>query len=162
MQTQREPRTVSVSVEHADPVTRDMEFSRLLEKPHVTRPRDIYDEGVEYLAANPDKIYDAWNSAAAGIESAGCLTYPLPRGAYALFAHVTQSRNPRSKIMVEYCGCLTQVKAGTDPAETMELTDIIRADKRIPRKTGKFKRKTLEHFAEMQRWIDKELGREPL
>lgn len=56
------------------------------------------------------------------------------------------------------CGCLTMIKAGRG-AETEELTLAIRSDDRIPSKLEDITIESLPVFAEWQRCIDKELGR---
>lgn len=109
---------------------------------------DKYDEAVEYLRENPELIYDRWN-------------YPM-REHGVLFGYVSPKRDemypdPGSKI----CGCLTQVKAHVHDAYTATLTEAIRQDARIPEDAADLTEDHLEVFAEWQRRIDRELGREP-
>lgn len=107
---------------------------------------DIYDKEIERLTAKPYEIQASW------------------MGAEPLFALV----RPSDKKGVGYCpngaqvGCLTAVKFGNYEAWTPELTAAIRADSRIPSSTDDITVAILPVFAEWQRRIDKELGREPI
>jgi len=112
---------------------------------------DKYDKAIELLtrADNPRvEIYDAW---------AQCSTHP----AGCLFGYVSKNRQQYIDKVGPYqvCGCLTQIRREAE-AETPELTLAIRADKRIPKIPNSITLKDLPVFAEWQRRIDKELGRE--
>ena len=114
---------------------------------------DIYDEAVAFLTENPDRIYDAWND-------------PCISEGGILFSHVRKPGESTEGVGV--CGCLTQIARGvsddrwsiTYVAQTKELTDAIRADIRIPVSPSYIMVDNLQVFAEWQRRIDKELGRE--
>jgi len=96
---------------------------------------DKYDRAIEHLREHPEDVWLAWHLHSN--HPAGCL-----------FAYTAPG-----------CGCLTQVKCGRR-APTDELTIAIQSDGRIPENNEDI---TLEHlpvFAEWQRRLDKELGRE--
>ena len=57
------------------------------------------------------------------------------------------------------CGCLTQVRAGLNEAQTKELTKAIRNSRSLPNNGHDIKVKHLPLFAKWQRRIDKELKR---
>lgn len=59
------------------------------------------------------------------------------------------------------CFCLTAVRNIGVGAETRELSDAIRSDKRIPDDERLIRSEHLPVFAEWQRRLDKELGRTP-
>lgn len=91
---------------------------------------DKYDEAIQSLTRQPGLIRHAWNFPTTTPE--GCL--------------------------FDYCGegCLTQVKGGGAKAFTQELTEQIKADRRIPGHPFDIKVTDLAVFAEWQRKIDKE------
>lgn len=107
---------------------------------------DIYDKAVKFLTEHPEEIYDAW----ARVEDhvAGCLFGAVDKDPL--------NYKPRGA-----CGCLTQVKSGRIRACNSELTNRIRSDDRIPNTGEHITVKHLPIFAEWQRVLDKELGREP-
>ena len=110
---------------------------------------DKYDKAIAYLIEHPSEVEDAWNRASClGRHPHGCL-----------FLHC----NPRGFAGSGSFGCLIQVKAGTYPAFTPELTEKIRADERIPSKPDDIK-PTLEGltpFAEYQREMDRTIRTVP-
>lgn len=121
----------------------------------VQEVKDKYDEAVDYLTKNPEEIYQCWN-------------HPISYRAGALFLPVSD-KLPASPNTVDLlprrgdglmCGCLTMVRAGLKVAWTDELTEAIRGDARIPKTPESIKPEHLPVFAEWQRRIDKELGRE--
>lgn len=96
-------------------------------------PRDRYDEDIEaILTAGEDRkelVLNFWSSASALFDFAGPTTV--------------------------YCGCLTQVRSGEYPAVTPMLTELIRADERLPIEVdGSEDEATLNVFAQWQRAID--------
>lgn len=132
---------------------------------------DKYDRAIEYLTEHPDQIVKAWaHDCAAGDEPElldGEL-YP-PNWTGRLFDVASDHKmysEPQPEIALSnedhrpYSGCLTQVAAGTHLAKTAALTLEIRADKRIPTDEYKITVQDLPVFAEWQRKIDRELGRE--
>ncbi len=108
---------------------------------------DKYDKEVAYLTGNPGKIPDAWSSP------------DINRGGL-LFQWCTLSggeeEHPDS---FETCGCLTQVRGGGYSAWTDKLTEQIQNDVRIPLSESGITVDDLPVFAEWQRRLDKELGR---
>jgi hypothetical protein len=103
---------------------------------------DAYDSMVDFLMENPSEILSAWAN-------------PLEHKAGGLFRYASANQfGP--------CGCLTQIRGEEDwKAFTPELTQAIKADKRIPRHRYEITPATLPVFAEWQRRIDKELNRTP-
>jgi hypothetical protein len=157
-------RTV-LPVEHEEEIDFDLEFKQ-------ARKRDLYDEGVEFLTKHPELIYHAWNSAQTGIrkgfiehvEKGQWINIHMPVGAFALFAHVSKSRNYMAGgdgVKRMECGCLSQVANGMS-AETVTLTNLIRNHGGIPTSGYDIKPEHLPTFAELQRFVDKELDRAPL
>jgi hypothetical protein len=132
------------------------------------RVMDAYDKMVAYLNANPHLIFVSWNDPRPGINAAG-----------PLFAYVWPHNNPPGKI-----GCLTTIATGEYDAATPELKNALLADDRLKvdvleirydafkeanderaanRAVAEALLPLLPVFAEWQRRIDKELGRnEPL
>lgn len=116
-----------------------------------------YAEAVEYLADNPEEIFEAWEWT--GIHNAG-----------ALFLWCTPSRGGMER-NVGPCGCLTMVHNSSPfgpVAWTDELTDAIRADNRIPDDMTNFKNELmllpraervarLSVFREWQERLDREI-----
>jgi len=114
--------------------------------------KDKYDIAIEYLRANPDKVFKAWQEPHGVSDEI--------KQAHCLFQYVTP--NGEGKVIyrdgeVVYFGCLTQVKQGQLDDEkyiawTPELTKMIVEDERIPHNATV---DTLEVFAEYQRMLDK-------
>lgn len=105
--------------------------------------KDKYDEAVEYLTENPKAIWHSWGT-------------PTSHPSGCLFQYVT----PTGDDGETYCGCLTLIRGSSNfKACTPELTEAIRADKRIPEKGDEITVEHLPIFAEWQRRIDKELNR---
>lgn len=122
--------------------------------------KDKYDEAVEYLRQNPAEIQEAWTQT--WEHKAGCLFRPVAKS-HAPEGHCW----PKRSIDAERCGCLTTIRGQTGGgfgyaivAETDELTQAIIADGRIPKSVDEITVDNLEVFAEWNRRIDKELGRE--
>jgi hypothetical protein len=107
---------------------------------------DAYQQAVEYLTENPDKIAEAWMN---------------PRGSMggALFLYA----NISGKFDGTYCGCLTMIRqeGSNRIAATGRLTDAIKGDSRLPWVPNKITPDHLPIFAGWQRRIDQELGRTP-
>jgi len=101
--------------------------------------KDKYDEAVEYLTAHPGEIRDTWR-------------YPFDSRAGCLFNYAAPG-----------CGCLTQIaRMSSDGVPHRDdLTEAIRADSRIPRRSIDITVESLPVFAEWQRRLDVELGRCP-
>lgn len=122
-----------------------------------TQTKDKYDEAIEYLRnlRNPDDfsfaIFEAWNNPQK--EKGGCLfSFVSPSGDLEKCPIDANNR---------FCGCLTQIRGSMQKfAYTKELTKAIRNDSRIPQCIEEVTLEHLEVFAEWQRKIDKELGRE--
>lgn len=124
---------------------------------------DAYDRMIESLADSPRSVTYAWD-------------YPSREDCGPLFAKCSFDR---SDVHHRACGCLTQIRysdtnivVGRDgPRE--DLTYQIASDERLPTDIWDFHRDftaadrqtrvaMLQPFAEWQRRLDKELGREPL
>jgi hypothetical protein len=116
---------------------------------------DRYQQAVEYLTANPEYIDRAW--AAPSTVEGGCLFR---------FAN----KSGKGSGLLEFqtqdnCGCLTMIRSchqEQSEAATPELTALIRADERIPKKSSGITPDHLPIFAGWQRRLDQELGRPPL
>lgn len=98
----------------------------------MSKPYD-YDAQIKRLTENPENIYGEWV------------------GGTGLFAYCgDKSLNPR-------IGCLTMIRDGSlRVAATPELTEAIRADKRIPADATKIRPEHLPVFKEWQERIDAE------
>lgn len=101
---------------------------------------DKYDEAIATLTEFPDMIRPSWENPCD--YQTGCLFEFTDTGT-----------------IYDGCGCLTQVRAGTDPAPTVELTIAIRGDRRIPCLLKDITVNDLPVFAEWQRRLDRELNR---
>jgi hypothetical protein len=108
---------------------------------------DAYDKAVAYLRERPREIRANWLDA----------QRPTPdRPARILFGFVTKHRGIQS-----CCGCLTQIRnTPWRVAETDSLTEAIKDDGRLPTTPEKITVDLLDVFAEWQRRIDTELGRD--
>lgn len=109
----------------------------------ITIPtRDKYDEAVEYLKANPDRIGAAWSLPSS--TQGGCLFK------YANGIHGEADT-----------GCLTMIRdeASLHVPGRPDLTQEIRNDPRIPEHKRLITVSDLPIFAEWQRRLDVELGR---
>lgn len=105
--------------------------------------KDRYDAAIEYLTDAPEEIIDAWSN-------------PTTHPAGCLFSYASNSETAEEA----FCGCLTQIRNSfAFSAPTAELTEAIRADKRIPYNEEDIKVRNLPVFAEWQRRLDKELNR---
>lgn len=123
---------------------------------NTERTNDVYDREVKYLARHPEKLWRHWSNS-------------TPLFQYANPDNASLWRRPDGK----FVGCLTQIRQNDGVAWTPSLTNEIRRDKRLPTAIGdgfddKFilmsyrdRVLALEPFAEWQRRLDKELGREP-
>lgn len=107
----------------------------------MIRKRDIYDEEVDRLTANPDNIYSSWSQAK-----------PL---FYFCTINISNTGN-------RTCGCLSMIKQSTryykvdiHPDINDELTKQIQADKNLPDSIDDIKPKHLKYFAKWQRKLDK-------
>lgn len=110
----------------------------------TTKAKDKYERAIEYLTEHPEEIYMSWGSA------------PV-RGSKAEVRGVLNQRCLFAATGPD-CGCLTQVRT-TDVdfamrAPTLELTEAIRADRRIPSGEEDITVDDLPVFAEWQRKID--------
>jgi len=110
--------------------------------------RDKYDDAIEYLTTNPDKIFETWAE-------------PQRRKGGCLFSAVTPSgRIWEERDDGQTCGCLTQIRGRDENtnerlvAWTTELTTAIRADDRLPNSECGITVENLPVFAEWQRKID--------
>jgi ribosomal protein L31 len=113
---------------------------------------DRYQQAVEYLTANPDYIGLAWAGPSA-VEG-GCL-----------FRFASKSGKGSGLPIQDTCGCLTMIRSCHQEkceSATPELTALIRADERIPKKSIDITPDHLPIFAGWQRRLDQELGRTPL
>lgn len=113
---------------------------------------DRYEQDVEYLTAKPHQIGVAWGNPKPG-EMGG-----------SLFRFAVDDGRPGARyIGGRRAGCLTMLRCinVSYAAETPELEAAIRADKRLPRRTGEIRPHHLPIFAAWQRRIDRELGRKP-
>lgn len=102
---------------------------------------DKYDRAIQYLTENPSEISDAWYMP--NDHQAGCL-----------FKFCTKSGRSEGN-----CGCLVSVRNSTAVACSVELTNEIRSDEKIPDEKEGITVESLDHFATWQRRLDKELGR---
>lgn len=100
------------------------------------RQKDKYDEAVDFLTANPDKINDAWNDPRT-VEG-GCL-----------FQVAGNQPNFTSNH-----GCLTQIRSEPTiyKAQTPELTAEILADDRLPNQQGG-QDITVKHLPVFAEWM---------
>ena len=123
----------------------------------MSRPKDKYEEAVEYFVKHPDEILNAWFSPAE--HKYGCLfQFCNPSG--------SQYENRPDGRRV---GCLTMVRNGIiyPDAWTDELTQAIRVDNRLPnlspnRLDHTWNRGQLEALGEWQRRLDYEIRGVPL
>jgi hypothetical protein len=108
---------------------------------------DRYDQEVERLTARPEKITWSWH-----------LYGPLFGSCGTDRTGTTSSRQDGKIIR-----CLTMIRLGGVGyvAELPRLTQEIRRDSRIPTLAEDIKPHHLPVFAERQRWLDRELGRQP-
>jgi hypothetical protein len=101
---------------------------------------DIYDKEIARLTANPEAIKSSWMNCGPLFNMCRSADY----------------------IGDKNIGCLTMIRRDDGyHAQTQELTDAIRADKRIPIHYEKIVARDLPVFASWQRRMDKELGRKP-
>jgi hypothetical protein len=106
---------------------------------------DKYDKAIEHLTKHPKGIEEAWMNP--DTCPSGCL--------FTFCATTSRTLNEQDNV----CGCLTQVRGGIYPAETEALTQLIRADDRIPDSIGRVTVESLPVFAEWQRKLDVTLNR---
>jgi hypothetical protein len=105
---------------------------------------DRYDRAIAWLRDGREHLLeDAWGTDG---ESPG----------WALFAYASDSPDTPRDTEGNFCGCLTQVRQG-EPAATPELTDAIRADKRLPMRAHELRMEHIDVFAEWQRRLDAEI-----
>lgn len=107
---------------------------------------DRYDEAVAYLTQNPDKIRGAWVAPSRHVHTGG-----------ALFQTAVDE-----KIGSVVHGCLTQIRKFPQRyrAQTPSLTKAILDDDRLPTDEKEITVDHLPIFAEWQRRIDEETGRD--
>ena len=125
----------------------------------VKDEKDLYDSAINFLAANPEYIREAWND---------------PMGHYSgkLFRPVTW-KGGLDSIHLEssfdrniICGCLTQIRGGRRNNNDVmsdadwvsywpELTELIKMDERIPMDEDTIELDDLKVFAEYQRLFDR-------
>lgn len=113
--------------------------------------KDGYDKQIEFLRENPLWIETDWQEAEGLFAFASQDGNALP---------VSWARDKGITGSGAHCGCLTMIRNGR-AAATEDLTMRIRADERIPDDPADITVEHLEVFAEWQRILDKELGREP-
>jgi hypothetical protein len=121
--------------------------------------KDKYDKAIDYLMEYPKQAAEAWMKP--DVHPAGCL-----------FQFVTNTGYQGFRADGQDCGCLTQVKAAyfnrlnTPPgyddwqlyAWTDELTEAIANDENLPKfQKIVYTREELEHFANWQRRLDREI-----
>lgn len=104
---------------------------------------DKYDEEIAYLTEYPGEIKIHWS------EYEPLFAIVAPKG-----------EGLRRLPCGECCGCLTQIRSRQCVAWTEVLTKAIRADDRIPDDPDDITPAHLPIFAEWQRRIDRELGRD--
>ncbi len=101
---------------------------------------DKYDEQIAELTENPRRIPAAWSRGEGLFQFATC----------------------GGKAEGETYGCLTMIRNNVRyTAATPELTEEIRADKRIPINFTEIKPEHLPIFAEWQRRLDREIRNNP-
>lgn len=122
-----------------------------------TNTKDKYDAAIEYLTQNPSEIYEAWNGPVDHV--AGCLFQAAGHNGTVGMGETFPQRPDGLE-----CGCLTTIRKNDEyipsVAWTDELTAAIRADDRLPKDPREITVAHLPIFAEWQRRIDAELGRE--
>lgn len=102
---------------------------------------DEYDEAIAYLLSQEDfraAVEAAWN-------------YPFTEGGGILFRYCSPD-GYRFYNEVR-CGCLTQVKEGSENAYTEDLTYDISLDPWLPSCLKDVTPESLEHFARWQRYM---------
>lgn len=114
-----------------------------------SKSKDKYDQAIQYLTANPNEVYRAWNSPRNHHE-AGCLFKMVGDGTFV--------------------GCLTQIAMGEAEAATRELTTLIRSEQRLAidviqiegsggaKEVSRKLLPLLPLFAKYQRVVDKKLN----
>jgi hypothetical protein len=111
---------------------------------------DAYDEAVDYFTTHPDKIPEAWKSPRR--HPGGFLFSYCHRSRYGWWADEDCPTN---------VGCPVMIRGDLHhKAETPEITDRIRTDCLIPSSLPSLRPKHLPYLANVQRRLDKELGRE--
>lgn len=131
---------------------------------------DGYTVAVNYFTLYQERIQHEWDYAMIGghnpfysnmrleenevYDSGKNYIWRFPMGRL-LFGECYRVARPRA------CGCPTQVRAGVQVAENQELTAYIRGIVKIPEgvNTPKITWRSLKEFAEVNRELDKELGR---
>ncbi len=116
---------------------------------------DKYDLAIEKLMGVPDEEF------ATAVENAWAWNHrDGPATHLPLFDSAGRTGDRYDKDWTgEICGCLTQVAEGFKGAATPELTEAIRADKRLPKHVSHIRREHLPVFAQWQRRLDQELNR---
>ena len=110
---------------------------------------DAYSKAVEWLTERPHKIRGAWDC-------------PSASGSLGSLFRMA-SRSGRCSIpdnQTGLVGCLTMVRGTRYVAQTEGLTNVIRADKRVPLSGDDINVSDLEVFADWQRYLDDVLDRE--
>jgi hypothetical protein len=103
---------------------------------------DKYDGAVTFLKKHPGQILSAFS-------------FPDKHRAGCLFKFCTAS----GRIEFKHCGCPVLIRKCTGNAATERLTNLIRADDRIPPSSSMITLESLPAFADVQRLCDRELGR---
>jgi hypothetical protein len=96
--------------------------------PVVSEPldsRDIFDDAIDYLIEHPTMLYRAYRQGDDGLQS---LDDGITHPSHVLFMSMCPGGRSEGEIR---SGCLSQVKAGTFWAYTVELTRKIQLDPRI-------------------------------
>jgi len=117
----------------------------------MDRPRDEFDEAVDYLTKNPWAIRDAFH-------------FPETRKGGVLFRPISRSGSINQSLvnhdLTKSCGCPVQIRCSfntsygtTLVAFTDELTAMIGKDDRIPLDSYDIQPKHLEAFADIQRRV---------
>lgn len=105
---------------------------------------DRYDQEVERLTNEPKLIENSWHCCG------------------PLFAFCKPSGSDGIREDGKACGCPTLIRGEYGwVAWTDELTELIRADDRLPKSYRGIRREHLPAFAEIQRKLDAALHREP-
>ena len=114
--------------------------------------KDRFDKAVDYLTEHPDLIAETWNAALDDYtDDLSSEEQEAHEIAACLFLECGNKGFPAT-------GCLTQVCHERLGAGTDELTELIRADKKIPRNGEAIKVGDLQLFADWQRRIKRELA----
>lgn len=115
---------------------------------------DVYSKALKYFKENPSRIPEVWDD-------------PKSHWSGVLFQSVTPDGYGQQNENGLFCGDLCEIRSLMASAWTLELQEEIMNDHRIPKlyaSNGYLPKLTieiLEVFAEWQRKIDIEIGRNP-